>query len=53
MDISIDLKMEEQDFIQACVNNERWAQRKLYEDNFGSLIGVGLRYANNRLYLPG
>jgi RNA polymerase sigma-70 factor (ECF subfamily) len=48
MDISIDLKMEEQDFIQACVNNERWAQRKLYEDNFGSLIGVGLRYANNQ-----
>ncbi len=48
MDISIQIQGEERDFIQACVARERWAQRKLYEDYYGVLMGVCLRYANDR-----
>lgn len=48
MDISLQIQGEERDFIQACVARERWAQRKLYEDYYGVLMGVCLRYANDR-----
>lgn len=48
MDISVQIQGEERDFIQACVARERWAQRKLYEDYYGVLMGVCLRYANDR-----
>ncbi|MCB0601601.1 MAG: RNA polymerase sigma factor [Saprospiraceae bacterium] len=47
MDVSIDLKYEEEDFIKACADKERWAQQKLYEDHYGTMMGVCLRYANN------
>ncbi|MDX1478063.1 MAG: RNA polymerase sigma factor [Saprospiraceae bacterium] len=47
MDITLRLESEERDFIRACVARERWAQRKLYEDYYGVLMGVCLRYANN------
>lgn len=42
------LEGDERTFIQACVAKERWAQRKLYEDHFGILMGVCMRYSNNR-----
>jgi len=48
MDRTLHLESEEHGFIQACVAKERWAQRKLYEDYYGVLIGVCLRYANNK-----
>lgn len=48
MEVTIQLQNEERDFIQACVDNERWAQRKLYEDYYGTLMGVCMRYANNK-----
>lgn len=48
MDVTLSLQNEERDFIQACVARERWAQRKLYEDYYGPLMGVCLRYSNNR-----
>ena len=48
MDVAIQLQNDERDFIQACVDHERWAQRKLYEDYYGTLMGVCLRYANNK-----
>ncbi len=44
MDISISFQAEE-DFINACARNERWAQKKLYEDYYGSMMGLCLRYA--------
>lgn len=47
MDISIQIEKEERDLIQACISKERWAQKKLYEDSYGILMGICLRYANN------
>lgn len=48
MDITLQLlNQQEADFIQAIINNERWAQKKLYEDNYTSMMSLCLRYANN------
>lgn len=38
---------EEQEFINACVRNERWAQKKIYVDHYSKMMGVCLRYVNN------
>ena len=48
MDIALPLQHQERDFITACIRKERWAQQKLYEDNYSKMMGVCLRYANNR-----
>jgi len=48
MDIALNLQHEEKDFISACVNKERWAQKQLYEEHYSKMIGVCLRYSNNR-----
>ncbi len=48
MSLSISLEQQERDFIAACVAKERWAQKRLYEDNYTVLLGVCLRYANNQ-----
>ena len=48
MDLTFKLQGDEKDFIRACVAKERWAQRKLYEDYYGVLMGVCLRYSNNK-----
>ncbi len=48
MEIALNLKNQEKDLIQACVRKERWAQKSLYEDYYGTLMGVCLRYSNNR-----
>ena len=48
MEIAINLKNQEKDLIQACIQKERWAQKALYEDYYGTLMGVCLRYSNNR-----
>lgn len=37
----------ESDLIQACIRRERWAQKLLYEEHYGTLMAVCLRYANN------
>lgn len=47
MDISIKLKKAEQDYILACVNGEKWAQRKIYEDHYKMMLPVCLRYATD------
>jgi RNA polymerase sigma factor (sigma-70 family) len=47
MDLALRLEFEERDLIQACVARERWAQQKLYEEFYGKMMGVCLRYANN------
>lgn len=48
MDIVLPLENQEKDLIEACVRKERWAQKQLYQDNYSSLMGVCLRYSNNK-----
>ncbi|HMR88425.1 MAG TPA: RNA polymerase sigma factor [Saprospiraceae bacterium] len=46
MDIVLQQRFDETTFIEACINNERWAQKKLYEDNYSTMMTLALRYAN-------
>jgi RNA polymerase sigma factor (sigma-70 family) len=46
MDLTITIPSED-DFINACVRNERWAQKKLYEDHYSTMMTLCLRYANS------
>lgn len=48
MDIALKLKHQEKQFIDACVNKEKWAQKQLYEDHYGNMMGVCLRYAGSK-----
>lgn len=47
MNIVIDLLQSEEDFIQACIDREAWALKKLYETHYPVMIPVCRRYANN------
>lgn len=47
MDIALPIGYQEQDLIQACIRKERWAQKMLYEEYYGMMMGVCLRYSNN------
>ena len=47
MDIALPLGYQESDLIQACIRRERWAQKMLYEEYYGKMMGVCLRYSNN------
>ena len=47
MDLTLQLENQERDLIQACINQERWAQKQLYESYYGLLMGICLRYANH------
>lgn len=47
MDFALPFENSEQQFINACVRNERWAQKQLYEEHYPQMMGVCLRYANN------
>lgn len=48
MSITISLENREKGFIEACIARERWAQKRLYEENYSLLMGVCLRYASNQ-----
>lgn len=48
MDIALQFRREESDLITACVRGERWAQKQLYEAHYGKMMGVCLRYSNNK-----
>jgi RNA polymerase sigma factor (sigma-70 family) len=48
MDFVINLDRTEQQFITALVRQERWAQQQLYEQYYGKMMGVCLRYAGSR-----
>ena len=48
MDLALQINYEENDLIQACVRQERWAQQQLYKEHYSRLIGVCLRYSNNK-----
>lgn len=47
MDIALHLEHKEKDFIQACIHQERWAQKLLYEEYYSKMMGICLRYATN------
>ncbi|MBK9567379.1 MAG: RNA polymerase sigma factor [Saprospiraceae bacterium] len=47
MDIIIHLNQDESDLIRACINNERWAQKRLYEDHYSLMMALAMRYAGN------
>jgi RNA polymerase sigma factor (sigma-70 family) len=47
MDISLPLGYGEQDFIRACARKETWAQRLLYEEYYGPMMALCMRYAGN------
>jgi RNA polymerase sigma factor (sigma-70 family) len=47
MDAVLPIGYGEQEFIQACARKERWAQKLLYEEHYGKMMGVCLRYSNN------
>ena len=47
MDFVIDIQHNEQDFIAACIRNEKWAQQKLYEAHYPIMVTVCKRYSNN------
>ncbi|MEM8906838.1 MAG: sigma-70 family RNA polymerase sigma factor [Bacteroidota bacterium] len=48
MDIALQFQREEQNLITACIKRERWAQKQLYEAHYSKMMGVCLRYSNNR-----
>lgn len=48
MDFAITLENAEKDFVAALVRQERWAQKQLYEQYFGKLMGICMRYAGSR-----
>jgi RNA polymerase sigma factor (sigma-70 family) len=48
MDFVLDLERAEQQFITALTRQERWAQQQLYEQYYGKMMGVCLRYAGSK-----
>ncbi|RMF26278.1 MAG: RNA polymerase sigma factor [Bacteroidetes bacterium] len=47
MDIALPVGLSEKDLLLACLRQERWAQRLIYEEYYGKMMGVCLRYAGN------
>lgn len=48
MNLSIPYQLvSEQECMLACIRQERWAQKKLYEDHYSSMMAVAMRYAGN------
>ena len=47
MDFVLPFEYSEKEFLDACVRNERWAQKRLYEDHYPQMMGICLRYAQN------
>ncbi len=48
MDFALDLERTETDFVSALSRQERWAQQLLYEQHYGKMMGICLRYAGSR-----
>ena len=48
MDTVLHLSHSEDDFIKACIRKEKWALKKLYEDYYGSMMPLCMRYTNNK-----
>jgi RNA polymerase sigma factor (sigma-70 family) len=47
MDFTMSYEAEELHVIQACMRQERWAQKRLYEEYFGQMIGVCMRFTHS------
>lgn len=47
MEIVLDIKKSEQDFIAACIRKENWAQKKIYEENYSVMYPLCLRYSTD------
>lgn len=45
MEFVLALNLDESALVEACVRQERWAQQRLYEEFYGSMMSVCLRYA--------
>ncbi|MEP7196199.1 MAG: RNA polymerase sigma factor [Saprospiraceae bacterium] len=48
MSISIGVVNVESEFIQACIRKDPWALQKLYEENYGSMFAICLRYTTSK-----
>lgn len=47
MELILDINDSEKSLIQACIEQEVWAQKQIYEEYYSSMMKVCLRYANN------
>ena len=47
MEFALPANYNENNLIRACIRNERWAQKVIYEEYYSSMMGVCLRYASN------
>lgn len=45
MELAITMSDRETQLIQACLREERWAQKELYEGSYGKMLGVCMRYS--------
>lgn len=48
MDFALSLERAEQNLVAALTRQERWAQQQLYEQYYGKMMGICLRYAGSR-----
>jgi RNA polymerase sigma-70 factor (ECF subfamily) len=48
MDIALNLERAERDFVEALARQERWAQQQVYEEHYGRMMGICMRYAGSR-----
>ncbi|MCW5922322.1 MAG: RNA polymerase sigma factor [Saprospiraceae bacterium] len=48
MDFALNLERAEHNLVAALARQERWAQQKLYEEHYGKMMGICLRYAGSR-----
>ena len=48
INIPISQEFSEEAFLNACIRRDRQALKKLYEDHYPTMMGVCLRYANNK-----
>lgn len=48
MNIALNLERAERDFVEALTRQERWAQQQVYEEHYGRMMGICLRYAGSR-----
>lgn len=48
MDFALSLERAEHNLVAALIRQERWAQQQLYEQYYGKMMGVCLRYAGSR-----
>ena len=48
MDYTLPLDFTEADIIDACIDRKKWAQKILYEQYYSPMLGVCMRYSDNK-----